>query len=50
MGLNLLEKVFAGSGLLIALYLVTTNPNGTSQATNSIFSGGVNFVKALQGR
>ena len=48
--MNLAEKIVAGSGLLIAIYLIVTNPAGTSQAGNSIASGGVSFVKALQGR
>ena len=48
--MNLVEKIFAGSGVLIAIYLIVTNPTGTSQAENSIQTGFVSGVKALQGR
>ena len=45
-----LTMILAGSGLLIGVYLIVTNPTGTSTASNSITNGGVSFVKALQGR
>ena len=42
--------IFAGSGILIGVYLIVSNPTGTSQAANSITSGGVSVIKALQAR
>lgn len=45
-----LAKIVAGAGVLIGMYLVLTNPKGTSAAENSLASGSVNITKALQGR
>lgn len=47
---GILSKVMVGTGLLIAVYLILTNPNGTSTAANSLSTGYVSGVKALQGR
>ena len=47
---GLAEKIIAGSGILIGMYLIVSNPNGTKVAANSLTSGGVSAVKALQGR
>lgn len=44
----MLRKVAIGSGLLIGLYLLTNQKKG-NVITDTV-NGGVNFVKALQGR
>lgn len=45
-----ITMILAGSGVLIGVYLVLSNPNGDSAAANALGSNGVGFVKALQGR
>lgn len=48
--MGLATKIASGVGILIAVYLVLTNPHGDQVATNS-FSGAFNSgVKTLQGR
>lgn len=47
---SLATKIAGGVVALIAVYLVLTNPKGDSAVANSISSGGVPVVKALQGR
>lgn len=42
--------VLGGIGVLIAVYLILSNPNGDSAAANALGSNGVNTIKALQGR
>jgi len=48
--MNLVEKLLAGTGILVGIYLILTNPNGASTAANSISSAYVAGVKATQGR
>lgn len=43
-------KVLAGAGVLIAVYLVVSNPNGASSVTNSISGAFNSGAKTLQGR
>jgi hypothetical protein len=42
--------IFAGMGLLIAIYLFVKNPNGTTGLINSLGSNTVKGIAALQGR
>lgn len=48
--MSIAGKLLAGTGLLVAAYLILTNPNGTSVAANSLSGAYVSGVKALQGR
>lgn len=48
--MGLASKVAGGVGLLIAAYLILTNPHGDSAVANSINTAFVPGVKALQGR
>ena len=48
--MSLLEKVVGGTGVLIAAYLILTNPQGDNAVANSIKTAFVPGVKALQGR
>lgn len=48
--MSLAEKIIGGSGLLIAVYLIVTNPHGTSTALNSISGVFNSGAKTLQGR
>ena len=48
--MNTVSKLLAGTGILIAVYLVVTNPNGFSADTNSLSGAYVSGVKSLQGR
>lgn len=48
--MNIVEKAVAGSLVLIGVFLIVRNPQGTSAATNSLTRGIVSIDKALQGR
>lgn len=48
--MSLLEKIVGGAGVLIAAYLILTNPHGTSAAANSLSGAFNSGVKSLQGR
>lgn len=48
--MNIVEKLLAGTGVLVGLYLILTNPNGTKVAANSISGAYIGGTKALQGR
>ncbi len=48
--MNIVEKLLAGTGILVGIYLILTNPNGTKVAGNSITGAYVAGVKAVQGR
>ena len=43
-------KTLTGILVVIAAYLILTNPKGDSAVGNSLFGGGVSTIKALQGR
>lgn len=45
-----ITKILSGTALLICLYLVLANANGTTSMLNSIGSIYTNSVKTLQGR
>jgi hypothetical protein len=47
---NIVEKLLAGTGILVGIDLILTNPNGTKAAANSISGAYVSGVKATQGR
>ena len=47
---GLAEKLLAGTGILIAIYLIVSNPDGTKTATNSISGAFDSGVKSLQAR
>ena len=44
------EKIAAGMGALIALYLVVYNANGSNTVLNGLGSFNVSTITALQGR
>lgn len=48
--MSIVEKLLAGTGVLVGLYLILTNPNGTKAAANSITGVYTSGVKATQGR
>ena len=48
--MNIVEKLLVGTGILVGMYLILTNPNGTKAAANSISSAYVAGTKAVQGR
>lgn len=45
-----IPAVLGGIGMLIAVYLILSNPTGDSAAANALGSNGVSTIKALQGR
>ena len=47
---GLAEKIIAGSGILIGIYLIVSNPTGTKTATNSLSGAFNSGVKSLQAR
>ena len=48
--MSTVNKLLAGTGILVAVYLVLTNPNGFSADTNSLSGAYVSGVKAVQAR
>lgn len=48
--MDILAKILGGTGLLIALYLVLTNPKGDTSLLSSGKGAYVAGVEALQGR
>ena len=48
--MNLATKVAGGIGLLIALYLIVTNPKADETLLGSGGKSGVSIIRALQGR
>lgn len=47
---ELATKIVAGAGVLIGIYLIVSNPKGSSTAENSISGAFNSGVKSLQGR
>ncbi len=48
--MHLAEKLLAGAGILIAIYLILSNPLGDQAATASISGAFNSGVKTLQAR
>jgi hypothetical protein len=48
--MNLAEKIISGTFVVVALFLVLTNPGGDAAAGNAVGTLYVGGVKALQGR